>query len=59
MSLDYHVDLDSIWIVHREDHRNVETGSRTVVSDWDEHSILRCAFVSSAGVSGYGQPELF
>ena len=35
-----HVDLDSLWMVHWEDRRNVETGSHTGVSDW--MSILCC-----------------
>ena len=34
MSLDCHVDLDSLWMVYWEDRRNVETGSRTGVYDW-------------------------
>ena len=40
VSLNCHVDLDSFWIVSRDVHRNVETGSRTGVSDW--RRILRC-----------------
>ena len=58
MSLDCHVDLDSLWMVYWEDRRNDETGSRAGVSDW-RSILLCCTFVSSAGVSGYGQPELF
>ena len=40
VSLDCHVDLDSLWIVYGEDRRNVETGSRTGVYDW--RSVLCC-----------------
>ena len=40
VSLNCHVDLDSLWIVSWDVHRNVETGSRTGVSDW--RRILRC-----------------
>ena len=39
-SLDCHVDLDSLWMVHWEDRRNVEPGSHTRVSDWK--SVLCC-----------------
>ena len=45
VSLDCHVDLDSPWIVYREYRRNVETGSRTVVSNWRK---ILCCVVSSA-----------
>ena len=34
VSLNCHVNLDSLWIVSWDVHRNVETGSRTGVSDW-------------------------
>ena len=40
MSLNCHVDLDSLWVVSWDDRRNVETGSRTGVSDW--RRVLRC-----------------
>ena len=33
MSLNCHVDLDSLWIAAWDAHRNAETGSRTGVSD--------------------------
>ena len=45
VSLDCHVDLDSLWIVYLEDRRNIETGSRTEVSDW--RSILCCVALLS------------
>ena len=45
MSLDCHVDLDSLWMVYREDCRNVEAGSRTRVSDW--RSVLCCVALLS------------
>ena len=41
-SLDCHVDIDSLWMVHWEDRRNVETGSHTRVSDWK--SVLCCVY---------------
>ena len=34
------MELDSLWIVYRDDRRNVETGSRTEVSDW--RNVLCC-----------------
>ena len=34
MSPNCHVDLDSLWMVHREDRRTVETGSHAGVSVW-------------------------
>ena len=34
MSLNCHVDLDSLWMVHCADRRTVETGSRAGVSAW-------------------------
>ena len=34
MSLNCHVDLDSLWMVHWEDRRTAETGSRAGVSAW-------------------------
>ena len=34
MSLNCHVDLDSLWMVHCEDRRTVETGSRAGVCAW-------------------------
>ena len=40
MSLNCHMDLDSLGIVSWDVHRNVETGSRTGVFDW--RRILRC-----------------
>ena len=45
VSLNCHVDLDSLWMVSWGDHRNVETGSRTGVSHW--RSILCCAALLS------------
>ena len=45
MPLDCHVDLDSLWMVSWEDRRNVETGSRTGVSDL--RSILCCVALLS------------
>ena len=33
-SLVCHVDLDSLWMVHWEDRRTIETGSHTGVSVW-------------------------
>ena len=44
-SLDCHVDIDSLWMVHWEDRRNVETGSHTRVSDWK--SVLCCVALLS------------
>ena len=40
MSLNCHVDFDSLWMVSWDVHRNVETGSRTGIFDW--RRILRC-----------------
>ena len=34
VSLNCHVDLDSLWMVHREDRRTVETWSHAGVSVW-------------------------
>ena len=34
VSLNCHVDLFSLWMVSWDDRRNVQTGSRTGVSDW-------------------------
>ena len=34
VSLNCHVDLDSLWMVHWKDRRTVETGSRAGVSAW-------------------------
>ena len=39
-SLDCHVDLDSLWMVHWEDCRTVETKYHTEVSVW--RSVLCC-----------------
>ena len=40
VSLNCHVDLDSLWMVSWDDRRNVETGSHTGLSDW--RRVLRC-----------------
>ena len=45
MSLNCHVDLDSLWMVYWKDRKNVETGSRTGVSDW--RSVLCCVALLS------------
>ena len=44
-SLDCHVDLDSLWMIYWEDRRNVETGSRTGLSDW--RCVLCCVALLS------------
>ena len=45
VSLNCHVDMDSLWMVSWDDCRNVETGSRTGVSDW--RSIVCCVAILS------------
>ena len=43
MSLNCHVDHESLWMVSWDNRRNTETGSRTGVSDWSR--VLRCLHV--------------
>ena len=46
LSLNCHVDHDSLWMVHWEDRRTVDTWSRAGVSAW-----WYCLYVVFAGVS--------
>ena len=42
VSLNCHVDLDSLWMVQWKDRRIVETGSRAGVSAWRSVLLLVC-----------------